>query len=119
MEQKKTWLKFKTSVLFVDDIEKRRRLWLLVDSIVDPFATTIRYHLKCFKDYMRPVYKEQCDAHIQHVNGAEVKQKFLEDIRKKIFEDGEPRTLKSLAADYEKMRANFNVQTTVRTWLLG
>ena len=76
MEQKKTWLKFKASILFVDNIEKRTRLRLLVDSITDPFATTIRYHLKCFKDYMRPVYEEQCDAHIQHINGADVKKKY-------------------------------------------
>ena len=86
---------------------------MVVDSITDPFATQIRY--KCFKDHMRPVHEEHYDAHIQHMHGAGVKQKFLEDVRKKVFEDGEARTLKSLTADYEKMRLNFGVQTTVRT----
>ena len=110
MEQIQTWSKFKASVLYVEDIDMRTRLRKVVDSTKDPFATHIRYHVKCFKKYLKPVYDDKCDDHMQHMNLSDIKQKFLEEVRKKIFEDGEARTLKRLTLDYELIRLNFGVQ---------
>ena len=51
MRQLTTWYKFKASVFHVSDLQKRRRLRMLVDSTVDPIAAQICYHVKCFKKY--------------------------------------------------------------------
>jgi hypothetical protein len=112
--QLSTWYKFRASVLHLQDEEMRARLQILVDSTPDPLAAHICYHDSCFKKYMRPAYDPKAYDHLS-LNYEEVKQQFFTLVYDKLFEEGEAVSLKSLTSDYERMRLNFGIVSTIKS----
>ena len=118
LHQMNVWYKFAASVKYVEDDSLRERLRVVVSSTTDPLAAKIRYHARCFKRYMRPVYEadpESDDGNIQNVNYEDVRQQFFRHVFEAIFEDGEVRTLKSLTQQYEQIRLNFGIISKIKS----
>ena len=82
----------------------------IVDNTSDVFATEVRYHKSCWKNYTRPVgllCDDNQNSHIRNVEILEVKQ-MLKHAQKVILELNEPRTLLGLL---ENNLNNFEILT--------
>ena len=99
----------------LEDIDLRERLLVFISSCSDPFAAEIRYHPGCWRKYISNVKVSDQRLPYQNVHAAEVKQLFLNHVNKVIFEENEPRTLKGLMDDYNRMMENYNFTAINRT----
>ena len=99
----------------LEDIDLRERLLVFISSCSDPFAAEIRYHPGCWRKYISNVKVSDKRLPYQNVHAAEVKQLFLNHVNKVIFEENEPRTLKGLMDDYNRMMENYNFTAINRT----
>ena len=115
MVQIDTWLKIKASIPYISDLKRRNRLRMFVDSTIDPLAEKVRYHVKCFKKYLKPIYQPTADDDLQNIDIKDVQQLFYNHVNERIFEDGEARTLQSLTRDYERIRLNFGIVSVVKS----
>ena len=114
IQQKDSWESFKSHTIYLEDFEMRCRILKVIDATPDPFAAEIRYHLSCWKKYVKPVYttdnlsSEQ--IHLQNIQRQEVKLMFTKHVKTAIFDNGKPRTLKGLLQDYTKLLQNFGLE---------
>lgn len=85
----------------------RSRILALIEATPDPFATEIRYHRSCWKQYIRPSYNNDDSLHLQErVSLTEVQQMFFERVRTTVLSMNEPRTLEGLLLDYNQIKRN-------------
>lgn len=83
----------------------RDRINHLIYSITDPFATEIRYHHKCWLQYIVPYQKMSIEQkvpllHVHEVTFREAQTVFIDHARQVIITDHESRTLQGLLQDY-------------------
>ena len=112
----KSWLKFKASAMHLTDSNMRIRIQKFIDTTTDPFATEAWYHDNCRKKYAGPTYgNSDKNSNLQNVNGKEVEQRFLSYISKTVFEEKEPKTLKSLCKWYQDFLLNFGYYKLIKS----
>jgi hypothetical protein len=105
------WHKFKAHTMFLDDEVMRDRILAVIQSAFDnPFAIEIRYHTRCWKTYMKPIYsmeeENEARTHLQMARLVEVQEIFFQHVRYVILELKEPRTLQGLLTDYTNLLSN-------------
>lgn len=115
LEQKSTWMKLKSATIFLKDEIVRERLLHFIRECEDPFAREVRYHKSCWNQHIKYGREEEGTLHVQHVRKEEVNQLFFEHVRECVIKDKEPRTLKGLMNDYNKLLDNFNYPECDRT----
>ena len=95
---------FKSHMVALEDQKMRDRINCLIDSAADqPYALEIRYHHKCWLQYVRKFQKMSEDdklPQMQNITFREVQTMFFDHTRKVIFEEHEIRSLQSLLRDY-------------------
>ena len=107
-----------THTISIDNRKFKTRLQNLITGCTDPFAVEIRYHPVCWRKYISNTKDEVEDLPYQNLQVKEVKQLFFNHIKNVTFEENEPRTLKSLLEDYNKMLENYNFKRCERMSLL-
>ena len=115
LEQKSTWMKLKSATIFLKDEIVRERILHFIRECEDPFAREVRYHKSCWNQHIRYGRQEEGTLHVQYVRKEEVNQLFIEHVRECVIKDKEPRTLKGLMNDYNKLLDNFNYPECERT----
>ena len=115
LEQKSTWMKLKSAAIFLKDEIIRERILHFIRECEDPFAREVRYHESYLNQHIRYGRQEEGTLHVQHVRKEEVNQLFIEHVRERVIKDKEPRTLKGLMLDYNKLLDNFNYPECERT----
>ena len=70
------------------------RLVTFIAACTDPFADEIRYHPTCWRKYIRSTSDDYNSIPYQNVQRLEIDQLIFIHVRKVIFQDNEPRTLK-------------------------
>ena len=112
--QRNSWERFKSHTLLLEGIETKSRLVTFIAACTDPFADEIRYHATYWRKYIRPTSDDHNSIPYQNVQRMEIDQLFIH-VRKVIFQDNEPRTLKGLLDDYNHMLSNHNFPKCERT----
>eukprot|EP00794_Sanderia_malayensis_P008489 gene8489-9396_t len=115
LEQKSTWMKLKSATIFLKDGIVRERILHFLRECEDPFAREVRYHKSCWNQHIRYGRQDEGTLHVQRVRKEEFNQLFFEHVRECVIRDKEPRTLKGLMKDYNKLLDNFNYPECERT----
>ena len=113
--QRDSWERFKSHTLLLEDIEMKSRLVTFIAACTDPFADEIRYHPTCWRKYIRSTSDDYNSIPYQNVQRLEIDQLMFIHVRKVIFQDNEPRTLKGLLDDYNHLLLNHNFPKCERT----
>ena len=103
------WDKFKRHpILIEEDWQLRDRLSHLIDSISDPFATSIMYHRSCWQKYI--THRSVCPddiMHAQNVSLLDARSLFFRHVDAVIFQEHEIRSLQTLLEDYKRIVGDF------------
>ena len=113
--QRDSWERFKSHTLLLGDTELKSRLVTFIAACTDPFTNEIKYHPTCWRKYIRPTSYDYNNIPYQNVQRIETDQLMLIHVRKVIFEDNEPRTLKRLVHDYNHLLSNHDFPKCERT----
>ena len=115
-----TWQRIVASVPLLKDDAKRARLEVLVNGTTEPLRAGIKYHSKCFLDYVTKAEQEEADSKFENhgsLDIAHVKEMFLKEVENRIFVEGEPATLKQLLREYETFLFDHGiVRSSLRTF---
>lgn len=112
MQTKDAWYSFKRHTVHLTDDNMRSRILTLIKATNDPFATEIRYHRACWRNYVTKLddnIDEDC-LHLENVRLSEVKEMCFQHARTVIFEQHELRSLQGLLSDYKNMLKNFGFE---------
>lgn len=107
VEQWNAWQKIKSHTPYLTDQSMRDRLIALITATSDPFAAEIRYHPKCWRKFIKPIYTNDDEPHLSDMRRQEILQLFLNHTQTAIFDNNEPRSLQGLLRDYIEIHRNF------------
>ena len=113
------WQRIVASVPLLKDNIVRTRMEVLVNGTTKPLRAEMKYHSKCFLDYVTKAAEEEAEGKTTNRGSLslfKVKVMFLMDVENRVFVDGEPTTLKQLLKEYENFLLDYGIiRTSLKT----
>ena len=111
----KTWQRITASVPLLKNSTIRTRMEVLVNGTIEPLRAGMKYHSKCYLDYVTKAAQEEAEDKVSN-NGtlslSEVREMFLAEVENRVFVEGEPATLKQLLREYENFLLDYGIMRT-------